>query len=66
MVTISCIHFVIYLISKTCFVAAEGSSIDVLLTNKYRSFQNSSVPPKLAKLASKHLVTPLKNIINSS
>ena len=29
--------------SKTCFAGAEGSSIDVLLTNKYRSFQNSSV-----------------------
>ena len=29
--------------SKTCFAGAEVSSIDVLLTNKYRSFQNSSV-----------------------
>ncbi|XP_057297642.1 uncharacterized protein LOC130628675 [Hydractinia symbiolongicarpus] len=27
---------------KACFAGTEGSSIDVLLTNRYRSFQNSS------------------------
>ena len=34
--------------------------------NTKASAGEDKIPPKLAKLASKHLVTPLKNVINSS